>query len=669
MEKSAENVQITSEGIKNSLHNYKPLEALAEYVWNGFDAQANRVDIEIGINEIDGVNYIRVIDNGSGIDRSLLPQKFRPFFQSEKTYDPKERHSATHGKNGVGRLTFYTFANIAKWETVYRKDNELLSYGIEIDAAALEQYTPDEEKTTRKQTGTAVTFTDITSADITPDTARIYLAEEFCWFLELNSCSGYAIFVNGEELDYNNCIITKEDQHYIYEKTNMEYDVTYICWNRKLSEYSKYYYVKSDGTELSKENTTLNNKGDQFYHSVFIRSQLFDNFDFKKTKLSQTTLLGHYNMKSPEFEFIMSAVNRHLYDLRRPFVKKVVSKVINSLEIEDAFPTYDPNNVVDKFRKSQIEEMISAIYIAQPRIFTSFANKEQKKTFIRLLDLIMMSGEVDSLFSIFNEILDMSEDERHDLADILKYTHLSNVTKTIRLIKDRYKAVDDIKQLVYNPDLNANEVNHLQKLIERHYWLFGEQYNLVTAAEPNFVEALKRYLKYLHEEYEDASVEHPDKLKQMDIFAVRQDVSQGKFHNIVVELKHPNVRLGERQLSQVKQYMRVILSIDQFNASNMTWEFYLVGNRFDSTNYIEDELENNKVHGIPYLVFEKPRYKVYVMRWSELFADFEMRHSHLNKMLQLEKEKLQTTYTTADEVVAQQADNTAVMPKEMEPAI
>lgn len=669
MDKTSENVQITSEGIKNSLQKYKPLQALAEYVWNGFDAQASCVNIEVNLNVLEGIGFIRITDDGNGIDRSLLSQKFRPFYQSEKIYNPKERHSATHGKNGVGRLTFYTFANSAKWETTYRKEDQVFSYEIEINAAVLEQYTPSTERPALKSTGTAVTFTDITTKEITPDTVRIYLAQEFSWFLELNSCQGYTIFVNGKELDYSSYIVQKEVKEYVYPETKLSFVVTYICWSNKLSEYSKYYYIKSDGSELSKENTTLNNKGDHFYHSVFIQSELFDQFDARMLSLYQTALSGNFNRKSPEFVFIMREVNRHLYDLRRPFVKKTVSKIVDSLEIEKAFPAYNPHSVIDKLRKTQIEEMISTIYMAQPKLFTSFANKEQRKTFIRLLDLIMESGEVNSLFSIFEEILDMSEDEREDLADILKYTHLSSITKTIRMIKDRYQTVEDLKQLVYNSDLHANEADHLQRLLEQHYWLFGEQYNLVTAAEPNFEEALRRYLRFLHEEYKDASVEHPDKLKQMDLFAVRQDISHGRFHNIVVELKHPDIRLGEKQLSQVKKYMRVILDTKEFNASNMEWVFYLVGNQFDTTDYIKGELENNKVHGEPFLVFKMQRYKVYVMRWSEVFADFEMRHSHLYEKLSIEREKLQKNYSTADEVLEQQKDNTARAPKEMEPAV
>ena len=45
MDKKLENVLISSDGIKNALKRYKPHNSIAEYVWNGFDANANTVDI------------------------------------------------------------------------------------------------------------------------------------------------------------------------------------------------------------------------------------------------------------------------------------------------------------------------------------------------------------------------------------------------------------------------------------------------------------------------------------------------------------------------------------------------------------------------------------------------------------------------------------------------
>ena len=98
MERLTENVLISADGIKNSLKKYKPLQALAEYVWNGFDAHATRIDIVLFENKLEGTGSISVKDNGEGIDYSLLSKKFKPFYQSEKVYDPNIKHSTTHGK-------------------------------------------------------------------------------------------------------------------------------------------------------------------------------------------------------------------------------------------------------------------------------------------------------------------------------------------------------------------------------------------------------------------------------------------------------------------------------------------------------------------------------------------------------------------------------------------
>lgn len=361
----------------------------------------------------------------------------------------------------------------------------------------------------------------------------------------------------------------------------------------------------------------------------------------------------------------MREINQMLFNKRRPFLKNHVSEVVERLEISSAFPNFDEKDPLLNFRKSQVEEVISCLYMAEPKIFSSSMNKEQRKTFIRLIDLIMESGEVNSLFEILGEILDMDSNEREELAKILNYASLSNITKTINLLKDRYAAIEDLKQLVFNSELKANEVDHIQKMIESHYWIFGEQYNLVTAAEPNFEEALRRYMHHLHKEYDDKGVEHPDKLKQMDIFAVRQNIHSDTIDNIVVELKHPNINLGEKQLSQVKKYMSVIMSADEFNAPNMRWEFYLIGNGFSSDKYIENEINNNKSHGEKSLVFKVDNYKIYVKTWSEVFAEFQIRYNYLLEKLSFRKEKFQQNYKNADEIISIQQNNTAKMPGEI----
>lgn len=662
------NVQITSKGIRNSLRRYTALKSICEYVWNAFDAKATEVHIETTENDLGAISSIKVTDNGYGIDRGLLEEKFRPFFQSEKIYDPNIKLSDVHGKNGVGRLTFFTFATLATWTTVYCKGDENFEYAITIKANDLNHYNPNSPIPVKKPTGTIVEFINVDSDELTISTIKEQLSKEFCWYLELNEEKDYKIVFNGEKLDFSHLILEKETTEVEKEGIKPPYKVKFICWASKLAEYSKYYYIDSNGNEKQKENTTYNNKGDSFYHSVYIKSPLFDYFDFNSNSENEQIDIEKnvlYTKKSDNFQALMHDVNQMLFDKRRPFLKSHVSEVIESLEISSAFPNFDEKDPLLNFRKSQVEEVVSCLYIAQPKIFSSSMNKEQRKTFIRLLDLIMESGEVNSLFKILDEILDMDSNDRKELAEILNYARLSNISKTIKLLKDRYKTIEDLKQLVFNKELKANEVVHIQKMIESHYWIFGEQYNLVTAAEPNFEEALRRYMHLLHKEYEDKGIEHPDKLKQMDIFAVRQDVHSDAINNIVIELKHPNVHLGEKQLSQVKKYMSVIMSAEEFNAPNMTWEFYLVGNGFTIDNYIKNEIENNKTHGEKSLVFRLNNYKIYVKTWSEIFAEFKIRYDFLLEKLSLSRDALTQNYKTANEVIEQQKENSAKMPGEM----
>lgn len=95
---------------------------------------------------------------------------------------------------------------------------------------------------------------------------------------------------------------------------------------------------------------------------------------------------------------------------------------------------------------------------------------------------------------MLQQIIDLDEDEIKELADVLRYTTLNNITKVIKLLQDRLRVVQGLKEIVLDDKKFAKEVEHLQEVIERHYWLFGEQYSLITAAEPDFELALKGLL-------------------------------------------------------------------------------------------------------------------------------------------------------------------------------
>ncbi len=658
-----ENIQISTSGVKKSLNKYTPIKSLVEYMWNGFDAKATKVEIICHKNEMGAVTCIEVKDNGYGISKEKLHEKFKPFYESQKEINPDEERdvSAIHGKNGIGRLTFFKFAEKAIWTTVYENNGKRFKYNIEIESNNIQVYTDSNQVESTEEIGTIVKFINTYQLD-SIDEILEGISNEFCWFLELNSKKEYQILIDGEILDYSHLIDKRIFNS--YQSNDIDFEVKYVIWKERLNnEYSKYYFINSKAEEKMKENTSLNNKGDKFYHSVYIESEIFNDFHKNKIK-NQISMIG-YNFASSEFIFIKDKVDKELKNIRKPFIERYTNNIIEEFEKEKIFPNYNPNNIIDKFKKNEIKTMVKSLYKAQPSIFNGLS-RQQKKTFVRFLDLIMQSGETDNLFNILEEIIDLDCDEREELSDILKKTKLSNIIKTMKLIEDRFKAVEQLKEILYNKELKANEVKHIQGFIESHYWLFGEQYHLVTAAEPKFEEALKRFHYELTKEVKEFKIEHPDKNKEMDIFAVRQEIGTGTVKNIVVELKHPKKLLGEDELSQVKRYMRIIKKQENFNADNMRWEFILVGNRFDTSGVIEGEIESNKQHGERSLVYNANSCKIYVKKWSEIFTEFEIKHNFLNEKLKLDREKLIINQKSADEILEEaKNNNTAVQPKEI----
>ncbi len=299
-------------------------------------------------------------------------------------------------------------------------------------------------------------------------------------------------------------------------------------------------------------------------------------------------------------------------------------------------------------RKDQLVKVVRELYEIEPRIWVGL-NTEQKKTFVHLLNLIMDSGERDRLFNVLNEIVNLDTGQRADLAELLRATRLSNIIQTIQMIADRQKSVDQLKKLVFCPEYGANERDHVQKCVESCYWLFGEEYHLVGAAELKFDKALREYLYLLGRDVKAEKITHSDRLKELDIFLVRWLKQLDVVQNVIVELKRPDLTLGEKELSQVKKYMQVILSVDQFNASNMMWKFYLVGNRINS--FVEGEIENASLRGDRNLVHAVKNYKIYVRTWSEIFTDFDLRHNFLLERLRFEQTQLVSDETTAAEII------------------
>lgn len=651
-------VKLTSEGLKNSLKHYDIKDAVVEYVWNGFDAKATRIDIITEKNELDAITKLIVKDNGIGIEFAELDNKFGPAYESEKKNKTDVEALNVKGKKGVGRYSFYEVASSASWETIFKSESGNKTYIINIREDDLINYMPTEPKETTSDTGTTVSLN--LNNNINIDEIIQELKIVFAWYLQLYK--NKAIYVDGVQLDCSDILYSEETRS--FEIDELKADITVCVWTRKLNEeYSKYYYIDGDEVVRYKENTTLNNKGDSFYHSVFIKSNLFniDSFSFT-SQLDDGNIADLKTKKSKEFKQLKLECDKFLVEIRKPFIKAYAKSFIEKLKEKKVYPEYNSNNEIDKFKEERLDDLIANVYYFVPKVFTSL-NKTQQKTLIRLFALIQDSGETDNLFKILEDVTELTSQERQDMAELLDKVELNNVISMLQLITDRLQAIKDFKELIKR-ERNANEVDHIQKFIEKHYWFFGEEYHLATAEEPDFEEALRMYLNKASDNYYEKGsviINDEDKYKQMDIFAIQSLPSGDVKKCIVVELKRPSVILGRKELNQLKDYFDVIKNDDRFNASNITWEFYLMGNRYN--NEIESEIESAKNHGEKSLVYKVGNCKIYVKTWSELFTDLELNFNYLQEKLKVDYSKLtDNRELTSNEIIISQEINSAIRP-------
>lgn len=335
------NIQITPAGIRKALKKYEYPRSITEYIWNGFDAEATQVDISFISNVIGTISELKIRDNGYGISD---PTKFEPFFESDKEIDLNAARisSNVHGKNGVGRLTFFTFASLAKWETVYEEGKKKYKYTVEVSAFDLNKYIASDPVETLEATGTVVYFQNIHTITVDNFSTDIkeFLCREFGWFLELNLAKKLSLKINESEIDYENFLVG-EREIFKYEVGKNVFKIKFIHWLKSLNrEYSRYYLISSDGEEKYTNTTTLNNKGDGFFHSVFIESPFFDSGN---VVLHETSLYKHTE-EGKAYKKLMTFVDGLLRSKRKPFLKKASDDILENFEKSGAFPKFKSNS-------------------------------------------------------------------------------------------------------------------------------------------------------------------------------------------------------------------------------------------------------------------------------------------------------------------------------------
>jgi hypothetical protein len=644
-------VQINDNSIETAGLPTDYKEAICEFIWNAFDANATSVKIEFDNSDIIcGLPSFSIIDDGEGIFYSTLNKTFGAFLDSQKKRDGFIRSSNIHGKKGKGRFSFEVFSTKATWKTVY-ENNGLKEFEIVVDAQTKDFFdSSDEKDSNSKKSGTTVLFENIhtiNSPSLQSEEFKNFLKFQFGWFLHLNKDQNYQIFINDKRLDYETIIADSDTIKYSYKNAKGEgqdFNVNYIRWHNKIDEKFYFYYLNEEKLERGKRLTSFNNKGDEFYHSVYVESPYFNDFILAEEKKADQPLLSK-NQTDEVFRNLSKDMAKLLTIKRRNFIRENSEKIISKFEDEGVLPSFSENKY-DQTRKDDFEEVVKEIYSIEPKIFIGLG-KEQKKTFLGMLNLILDTDERDNIMKIIDSVVnDLGPEERASLAEVLKKTNFSKIVKTIKLIEQRYEKIEALKALVFDLQKFTTERDQIQLIVQENYWLFGEQYNLVSA-DINFEKSLSEYLYILDgESKKKVKLDSSEKLRRPDIFICRKrmlpnqkDVESEIEENIILELKAPAVSIGKKEHRQIQDYLDVIIKEPRFNSQTRKWKFILISTRVDED--IKQFYKTFEDKGRMFLVHLVEKYEIYIMTWDDVFRNFEIRHRYLLDKLEFDKTAIQ----------------------------
>ena len=640
---SVKNQSIESSGITN---DYK--EAICEYVWNGFEAHATEVNIDYSLNIASGVSELSISDNGDGIVYDDLSDTFGAFLTSQKNLlSLKMKSKANKGK---GRFSFSAFATGAKWITTY-KDSDSVEYKayeiiLENDKKEVLSYTEPKVSAIRKA-GTKVEFDNIfslTAENMAFEVLEPALLKEFAWFLYLCKGRNLKININGKPIEYEKYINTEFSEKTITTIAGSRFEVTLIVWTEAIKEKFCCYFFDSKDEVKSIETTSFNRNTVEFNHSVFVKSAFFD---------------GQENdcmeMESDQISLFTDEDDKKVYKELKKFIAKFIEKKIGNymsqkaddavrqmIEERKTFPEF-PDDPYGKMQKQDLEKVTKEIYKIEPKIFYKL-KPVQEKSLLGFLNLLLNSRERENVLTIVEQIVELTPEQRQDFSDMLRKTKLENVIDTIKFVQDRYKVIELLRTIVFDMTQYANERDHIQKIVQQHFWLFGEQFNLASADE-RMKNALEKYINFLYgvKDIEATLDEDAEQERRMDIFMCNVRDIEASFgttmeENIIVELKAPKVILSKKVLRQIEDYMDFVRKQPNFNSEYRRWKFIAVCKEVDED--VKGRYKTFEDKGKIGLVIQVENYEVYALTWDDVFKSFELRHAPLLKRLNYDREKL-----------------------------
>ena len=613
-------------------------EAICEYIWNSFEAEATEVEVSFTGSPLEEAISLQVKDNGQGIIFENLNETFAAFlFSIKNSASIRIKSQANKGK---GRFSYLCFSHSADWSTVYKQGESLKKYSISTNSVSISDFTTSDviDVTDDTSTGTIVRF-PLSESLLTDQLAfsRIQqkLLQEFSWFLYLNKSKNLTLKYEGISLDYGQHIDSELSAESDIAIMGEFFHIQLIVWKKKIDNSSKVYYLSEKGEIHAAFNTGFNKNTVDFYHNVFVTSKYINEQNTYFLNDSETIYtLADQGKRREVFKVLKQEISRLITEALKNFLVHQADKRLMDMEERGSLPTFSQDEY-GQLRKRDFEKVTRELYCVEPRIFHKLTDL-QEKSLLGFMNLLLVTEERENLLDIVEQVVSLTTEQRKDFAEILHRTHLQYIIEAIGIIEKRMSIIKQLKQIVYDLTQFANERDHIQKIIEQHFWLFGEQYHMLTA-DKTLGRSLAEFEKTTETQsrVKKKTMSKGESRQRVDVFLYTQRIREDSSSEmIVVELKAPNIKLSQKVFGQIVRYANTIRKEERFNGLNRIWRFYAVCASVDDD--VKTKYDNFKQYGRLGLADIIGNFEIYALSWDDVFQAFEARHDFLLSRLKLD---------------------------------
>lgn len=620
--------------------------AFCELINNSIQADAKRVNINIDENDDQVVsktkfNEIIILDDGNGVAKSEFRKKILEIATDVKS-----------DGQGIGRFAALQLGSKMIIETVGYEQDENCFYKsiVELSISELEKFSTldkvvipvQHEKLGEKEnTYYKVTISDFYDESITNIEKHKKASKDlliknikdavFVRYADIIFNKKVKFTINDEVIDHNEYVIgeIEHDNRDFVDLNGTKHKFNYSYVHLKSTGNNQKIFIRTKNNEIKTIAYSFNHRieiPDPNIWFVYLDSTYFDqhvdifrNFQIAELDEGANHVLGEIKVNVEDF-----------------FAEKYkkYKNFLDQLKNDQSYP------YISSLPSSESKQIMfnQLAYYLENKYHLLSKREKLRELIYPLIDKTLNYGDLEDILS---KIIKLDPQIIRRFKSLLHKADLEDVIFFSENVANKTQFLNFLHEIVYGkPSKHLKERGQLHKILEKHLWIFGEQYSQTPQLFSD--KNLQNTLNELREKFfiydpsdEDENLielENQDLKNITDLFFYNEKILDNEEREImIVELKAPKVKLSQKELTQVDKYMYQIENQGVFT-SNLKYKLILIGSDisgFAKSRIGQIDLKRPSL----YSKSKSKNIESYVFTWSYLIQENRKKLSYLGNML------------------------------------